>query len=357
MGYGPTSKMLVNLVDGCAQAKNVAPGSMMWTLDGDRTVRTTVVGVTAAKARAAVDVVTDHMTFTASPDLLLATPDGWTHAADAAGATVAWTYARKLCRERLTIKPGYEFGYFGGATCADGTVGKNYVSLVVNEEAFATRYATALTACTGLPARLEAVTRPSGYLKRDLPGFRVRVVSSYLSDALRHYVGGDAHHMRQRFPRVVLRDSDTFEGFLDENIEGDGCRLKHWHGRIIASANPRFLAELASVIGARFTPKAKGASQLCVSDRWASRNTFAPEEHPLDPPESTWIKIQEVRPRPAPGRQALHLLQLPARPVPDLPAERAPRARGPIGVRRPGPGSCRRPPAVCRRVPGRGRLR
>ncbi|WP_240450117.1 hypothetical protein [Streptomyces sp. S1] len=173
----------MNLVDGCVQAKNVTPGSAMWTLDGDRTVRTTVVDVTAVKARTAVDVVTDHMTFTASPDLLLCTPDGWVPATDTVGKTVAWTPARKLCRERLTIKPGYEFGYFVGATCADGTVGKNYVSLIVNEERFAARYAAALTACTGLPARLEAVTRPSGYLKRDLPGFRVRVVSSYLSDA------------------------------------------------------------------------------------------------------------------------------------------------------------------------------
>ncbi|MFJ5138026.1 hypothetical protein [Streptomyces sp. NPDC088707] len=301
MGYGLTSKMLVNLVGGCAQAKNVVPGSTLWTLDGDRTVQTTVVDVAAVKARAAVDVVTDHMTFSASPDLLLATPDGWTHAADAAGKTVAWTPARKLRRERPAIRPGYEFGYLVGATCADGTVGKNYVSLVVNEERFAARYATALTSCTGLPARLEAVTRPSGYLKRDLPGFRVRVVSSYLSDALRHYVGGDAHHMRQRFPRVVLRDLDTFEGFLDGYIEGDGCRLKHWNGRMIASANAAFLAELAPIIGARFTPKAHGASQLCVSDRWRTRGTFTPEYHPVRPPEFTWIKVQEVRPRPALG--------------------------------------------------------
>ncbi|WP_241845266.1 hypothetical protein [Streptomyces sp. CB02261] len=302
MGYGPTSKMLVNLVDGCVQAKNVTPGSAMWTLDGDRTVQTTVVGVTAVKARAAVDVVTDRMTFTVSPDLLLDTPDGWTHAGDAAGTTIAWTHARKLCRERLTIRPGYEFGYFVGATCADGTVGKNYVSLVVNEETFASRYAAALTACTGLSARLEAVTRPSGYLKRDLPGFRVRVVSSYLADALRHYVGGDAHHMRQRFPRVVLRDLDTFRGFLDGYIEGDGCRIKRWPARMIVSANVGFLADLAPVIGARFTPSKRGtASQLCVSDRWESRGTFAPEHHPIDPPESSWIEVQEVRPRPALG--------------------------------------------------------
>lgn len=36
MGYGLTSKMLVNLVDGCAQAKNVLPGSTLWTLDAGR---------------------------------------------------------------------------------------------------------------------------------------------------------------------------------------------------------------------------------------------------------------------------------------------------------------------------------
>ncbi|MFF7776031.1 hypothetical protein ACFZCG_16575 [Streptomyces tanashiensis] len=302
MGYGPTSKMLVNLVDGCVQAKNVTPGSAMWTLDGDRTVRTTVVDVAAVKGRESVEVVTDHMAFTASPNLLLLTPDGWTRAADVAGSTVAWTQAKKLCRERPTIQPGYEFGYFVGATCADGTVYKNYVSLIVNEEAFAARYAAALTACTGLPARLEAVTRPSGYLKRDLPGFRVRVVSSYLSDALRHYAGGDAHHMRQRFPRVVLRDIDTFQGFLDGYIEGDGCNLRHGWGRVIVSANVPFLVDLAQLIGARFTPSKRGlASRLYVSNHWEYRGTFAPEHHPLDPPESSWIKVHEVRPRPALG--------------------------------------------------------
>ncbi|MFI1658779.1 hypothetical protein ACH4ZU_28320 [Streptomyces sp. NPDC020472] len=85
MGYGPTSNMLVNLVGGCTRAKDVAPGRAMWTLDGDRTVQTTVVDVTAVKGRQAVDVVTDHMTFTAGPDLLLLTPEGWKRAVDVAG--------------------------------------------------------------------------------------------------------------------------------------------------------------------------------------------------------------------------------------------------------------------------------
>ncbi|MFF6775305.1 hypothetical protein ACFY8W_17290 [Streptomyces sp. NPDC012637] len=305
MGYGLSSKMLVNLVDGCVQAKNVAPGSAMWTLDGDRTVQTTVVDVAAAKGREAVDVVTDHMTFTASPDLLLSTPDGWTHARDAAGARVAWTPARKLCRERLTIRPGYEFGYFVGATCADGTVHKNYVSLIVNAEDFAVRYAAALRACTGLAARVEAVSRPSGYLKRDVAGFRVRVVSSYLSDLVRQYVSGDPHHMRQRFPRVVLRDVETFRGFMDGYVDGDGCRVTwgNYEGRVVVSANVPFLREWAPIIGAQFTPEAVPgrASRLYIADRWPSRDTFRPEEHPLQLRESSWVQVREVRPRPALG--------------------------------------------------------
>ncbi|MEV5600380.1 hypothetical protein AB0L33_02930 [Streptomyces sp. NPDC052299] len=260
--------------------------------------------MSAVRGRAAVDVVTSHATFTVAPEQLLGTPDGWVHARDAAGTVLAWTHARKLCRERLTIRPGYDFGYFVGATCADGTVGTNYVSLVVNEEAFAAKYAQCLSAATGLRARLEGVTRPSGYLGRDVPGFRVRVVSSYLADALRQYVGGDAHHMRQRFPRVVLRDSEVFDGFLDGYADGDGCRSKTWAGRVLVSANVGFLTELAQVIGARFTPRPQGttASHLVVVDNWPARGTFRPERHAVQPKESAWVEVLEVRERTASGK-------------------------------------------------------
>ncbi|MFI8093064.1 hypothetical protein ACIF9R_32930 [Streptomyces sp. NPDC086080] len=196
----------------------------------------------------------------------------------------------------MIIKPGYELGYLIGANCADGSVGKNYLSLVVNDKTFATRYATCLTAATGLPARLEAVTRPSGYLQRDVPGFRVRVVSSYLADLMRQYVGGDAHHMRQRFPRVVLRDGETFEGFLDGYTDGDGFRSRAWSGRLLVSGNVPFLSEPAQVVGARFTPKTNGlASHLVVADSWPSRGTFKAEQHSLQLRESNWTQVREVR--------------------------------------------------------------
>ncbi|WP_261993447.1 hypothetical protein [Streptomyces sp. 3211.6] len=257
-----------------------------------------VTAVEAAKTRSVVDVTTDHATFAAGPDQLLSTPDGWTHARDATGTVVAWAHARKLCRERLSIVPGYQLGYLIGATCSDGTVGKNYVSLVVNDRAFAAKYAHSLTAATGLPARLEAVTRPSGYLGRDVPGFRVRVVSSYLADLMRQYVGGDAHHMRQRFPRVVLRDRETFDGFLDGYEDGDGFRIKRWPARLLVSSNVPFLVELSEVIGARFTPCTNGAaSHLVVADSWPTRGTFRPEAHPVDLEESTWVGVDAVTER------------------------------------------------------------
>ena len=91
-------------------------GSKLWSLDGTRTVQTTVVEMTAVKAREVVDVVTDRVTFTVAAIQELSTPDGWVPAVDAAGCVLAWTHTKKLCRERLTIRPGYEFGYFVGAS-------------------------------------------------------------------------------------------------------------------------------------------------------------------------------------------------------------------------------------------------
>ncbi|MFE3138854.1 hypothetical protein [Streptomyces scopuliridis] len=256
----------MNAVGGREQVRNVRVGARLWALDGTRTVQTTVTGVVAVKAREVVEVTTEHSTFATAPDQLLRSPDGWVHARDAGGTVLAWTHARKLCRERLTIRPGYDLGYVIGATCSDGTVGTNYVSLVVNDEAFATKFAESLADAVGLTARLEPVTRPSGYLKREVPGFRVRVVSSYLADLMRQYMGGDAHHMRQQFPRVVLRVP--------------------------------FLATLARIVGARLTPRADGtAARLVVADSWPSRGTFRPERHRLELVESTWSEVRGVRAR------------------------------------------------------------
>ncbi|WP_432033436.1 hypothetical protein [Streptomyces antibioticus] len=79
----------------------------------------------SAKVREVVEVVTERVTFTVGPGQEPATPGGWVVAREAGGATLAWTHPRKLCRKRLVVEPGYAFGYFMGATCADATVGRN----------------------------------------------------------------------------------------------------------------------------------------------------------------------------------------------------------------------------------------
>ncbi|MFJ5270426.1 hypothetical protein [Streptomyces sp. NPDC088358] len=120
MGYGLPSKQTVNAVGGRRQVRTVQAGCRLWTLEGERTVQTAVTEVVTVKVREVVEVVTDHVTFTAAPDQMLGTPDAWVHARDAEGTVLAWTAARELCRARLTIEPGFDFGYLIGATCSDG---------------------------------------------------------------------------------------------------------------------------------------------------------------------------------------------------------------------------------------------
>jgi len=290
------SKQMVNAVGGQKRAADVSVGDRLWTLADGEAAETTVTAVSSHKVRHLVEVVTERGSFRVTPDHPLATPDGWREAQAVAGDFVEWTHPRSLNRRRLVVRPGRDFGYWLGAVCADGTVGRNYVSLVVNSEEYAKKFAAALEASLCIVARVEAVSRPSGFTGREMPGYRVRIVSSYLADLVRQYVGGDANHLRQRFPRVVLRDRDSFEGFVDGYADGDGCRVKNRPGRLIISANAPFLADLATVIGARFTPRTDAASALYVADRWFAKHGFRAEyDHESRLVESTWVKVLDVR--------------------------------------------------------------
>lgn len=101
---------------------------------------------------------------------------------------------------------------------------------------------------------------------------------------MRQYVGGDPHHMRQRFPRVVLRDEVTFGGFLDGYEGGDGCRITRW---------PH-----------------EGA------DSWP-RGTFQAEERPVELDESAWVEVRSVTLR-APSAKPSTLYDFGLTPHPDF---------------------------------------
>ena len=243
-----------------------------------------------------VEVITNKGVIRVTPDHPLATADGWVEAQDAAGYLVEWTNPNSLHRARRPPRLGYAFGYALGAMFSDGTVGDRYLSLVVNEREFAGKFAAAMVEAFGVEARIEEVSHPSSFLGREVPGFRVRVVSSYLADLLRMYAGGDAHHMRQHFPRVVLNDEESLQGFIDGYADGDGFRPKGKTGVIMVSANTPFLEEFAEVVGARFS----GGRQLYVADRWNKRgwygkHGFRQERQRIAFVEASYSKVLEVR--------------------------------------------------------------
>jgi GTP cyclohydrolase I len=289
------SRQMVNAVGGQKRACDVRVGDELWTLVDGRVQSTRVTKVQSRKTRTVTQVRTQKGTVLVTPDHPFATPNGWVEAQDLAGKLVEWTPPRSLRRPRYRPEPGYDLGYTVGSVCADGTVAKRYVSLVVNDQDYAKRFASAFEGSFGVSARIEPVERPSGFLDRPVPGFRVRVVSSYIADLMRQYVGGDAHHLRQQFPYVMLHGAQTFNGFLDGYVDGDGFRVKNAPGRVIVSSNVAFLSELATVIGARFTPRKGGSSMLHVADSWTRRHGFRQESHRTDLVESRWIPVEDVR--------------------------------------------------------------
>jgi GTP cyclohydrolase I len=132
----------------------------------------------------------------------------------------------------------------------------------------------------------------------------------------RQYVGGDAHHLRQRFPRVVLNDEATFHGFLDGYGDGDGCRVENSAGRMVVSSNAPFLIDLSNVIGASFSPSSTRASHLYIAGSWMRRHGFRRESHRTDLIESRWVPVEDVRPIRADGRKPFTVYSFTCEPHP-----------------------------------------
>jgi len=302
------SKQLVNTVEGVKPAAAVKVGDKFWTLDNGRVVETTVTAISSRKTRQLVEIMTSEDTFRVTPDHPFATHDGWVEAADLEGEQVEWTPPRSLCRTRYRPKIGYPLGYAIGALFSDGSVADRYVSLVVNDRRFARKFSRTMGDAFGVASRIDRVERPSGFLHRPVPGSRVRIVSSYLADLFRQWAGGDAHHMRQQFPRVVLNSRNCVRGFIDGYADGDGFRVKNANGSIVVSGNVEFLRQMAEVIDARFTPSRQSRSKLYISDRWDKpgwfrKHGFRQEDHRTDLVESKFVDVLSVKPLKAEGKK------------------------------------------------------
>lgn len=80
-----------------------------------------------------------------------------------------------------------------------------------------------------------------------------------------------------------------------------GYMSKHSNGRTLVRANSPFLADVATVVGARFTPETGTTSAVYLADSWLRKHGFRQEDHRTDLVESQWVEVQEVRRLPASG--------------------------------------------------------
>jgi GTP cyclohydrolase I len=299
------SKERINTVAGAKRAAQIQPGEELWTFDEEgHLVTTTVRSVASRPARAVIEIRAGGRSIRLTPEHPVLTRDGWKAAGVlVAGDKVLAINPRYLNQRRYPIKEGYRFGYALGVIGSEGSIqdGRR-VSVVVGDPLFARRYADSLREAFNVTARVEPIRVPSGYLKREVQMYRVRVVSRQLGHQLLQWYGGSKSTKLFHFPRVVLRSQEAMQGFLDGYCDGDGYELKRPVGaRAIVSANLTFLEELGAVLGN--APKRMGTRQcwsLYVSRHWHERGWFGrrgyePVDVPLVPPDGDWVPVDDVR--------------------------------------------------------------
>ncbi len=301
------SKQLVNAVEGAKPARLVRPGDRLWTLVDGYLKETTVTHVTSRKARDIVEVRTEKERFEVTPDHPIKTWRGWQEAGRLRpGDDVEWINSNSLCRAPFDVNPGYAVGYVLGAIASDGSIqdGRR-MSLVVKKRVFAEKYRAMLTeAFPGCASEIESVEVPSGFLKRKIPMFRVRVVSRAIGQKLCGWLhvseaGSRSKTKSFRFPQVVTSSQEMMQGFIDGYCDGDGWT--HPDGsRIIVSSNFGFLAELGGYLQATVGVAGTGRRSLRVSKRWQQpgwygKHGFRQETPFYVPRDSSYVPVREVR--------------------------------------------------------------
>jgi GTP cyclohydrolase I len=306
------SKQIVNAVGGAKPARLVVPGDRLWTLDRGYMKETVVTTVSSRKTREIVEVRTSGGNLRLTPDHPVMTETGWQEAQHlGVGSKVEWINPKSLCRRPYSLKSGYALGYVLGAVAADGSIQQGRrINLTVKSVRFAEKYRNMFTrAFAGSAPDIERVIVPSGFLKKEIVVYRVRVVSRTIGEKLCRWLGVSEHGSRSKtksfgFPKVVTSSHEMMRGFLDGYADGDGYTVRSRGrviGRTIVSANRKFLAELSNYLG---TPLQKtgtdGTGRVYVSDRWDQvgwygRHGFRQESDFYVPVDSTYSTVLKVR--------------------------------------------------------------
>ena len=224
------------------------------------------------------------------------------------------------------MQEGYELGYVLGAVGSDASIQDRRTDLARRSRPRRSRerFAAALEVAFDLAAHVEAISVPSGFLQREIPMFRVRVVSSYVAGLMLHWFGGSKATREFHFPRVVLRSQEMMQGFLDGYCDGDGTEVKSGGkgARAIISANDGFLEELAAVLGNKPSKSYDGVTRtLYISphwhrEGWHGRPGYQQEDVELLPPDGIWEEVSALEPIHADGSKPFTVYSFECSPYP-----------------------------------------
>ena len=145
-------------------------------------------------------------------------------------------------------KINYDFslGYVLGTICSDGSITQNAVRLEVNDLAFAQNFVNALHNAFGISADIEVINKPSGFLKKDIRQYRVRIVNGHLVNIIKEFIG-DKKCKDFGLPKVVMSDLDILYGFYRAYIDGDGT--VHQGTPYVYSSNEKFIDDTLKLFG------------------------------------------------------------------------------------------------------------
>jgi GTP cyclohydrolase I len=299
-------KQTVNAVSGAKRAAEIVVGDELWTLEKGFLAKTKVTAVSSRKTYDVVLVSTSGGTIKLSKDHPIKGEYGWCEAGNLQpGDGVEWFPPRKLCRQKLSIAPGYQLGYLLGAVASEGSVqDERRISIVVGDRSFAEKVADAWRAAFSISPRVEDIEVDSGFLGRKIPMCRVRVVSSYAAEKISGWLkiprGCRDKTRGFRFPDVVTSSQEMTQGFLDSYIDGDGYRARRGD-RLIVTANADCARDLAAYLQTPVGRAGTGLSRVYISDRWHQagwhgRHGFRQQSEWYIPQDSQYVEVKAVEP-------------------------------------------------------------
>jgi GTP cyclohydrolase I len=175
-------------------------------------------------------------------------------------------------RRDIVFNKDYSTGYFIGALASDGSVWRNSVRLEVNSREFAEKFSSSVKDSFGLQSKVEEIRKPSGFLKKIIRQYRVRIVCGELVRIVKDIFAEEKKAKTFHLPQIVLENENIFRGFLHGYIDGDGTIYKNKDGKFkyarIFSGNKIFLEELAKVFDSHIAKMSNDEYVIHVPTQW-----------------------------------------------------------------------------------------